>query len=283
MSVILSYIFYFIFASASPLQRRWLAKTKNPDNSGQIAFAFQTALVVSILSLVLPLFSDFKLSGSPSTLIFLTLSTGILGAGFYISSFIAQKHVEAGVSTLIANINTPITIFFSTLFLSEGLTLKQIIGTLILLFSIIIVSKQHKIGRFKFDRYFLLMVLSGIFLAFILVIDRALINTTGLVAGIILSFWSTCAFLGLATWLTKNKSNYSKEDIGTTGVLRFLQNMSWYVLVYLVGNLGVVSAVSTFKVVIMFVIAAIFLHEREDLSRKIFGSVVAVAGLLLMK
>jgi uncharacterized membrane protein len=55
------------------------------------------------------------------------------------------------------------------------------------------------------------------------------------------------------------------------------------ILLVVVGNLSVVSAVTTFKVVILFVATAVFLHEREDMPRKIFGSVVAVLGLLLMK
>ncbi|NTW14699.1 MAG: hypothetical protein HGA31_06790, partial [Candidatus Moranbacteria bacterium] len=55
------------------------------------------------------------------------------------------------------------------------------------------------------------------------------------------------------------------------------------VLLFAVGNLSLVSAVTTFKVVIIFVFAAIFLKEREDLTRKIIGSLVSVAGLLMMK
>jgi len=54
-------------------------------------------------------------------------------------------------------------------------------------------------------------------------------------------------------------------------------------LTYVVANLSVVSSVTTFKIVIMFVVAAIFLKEKDDLGRKIFGSLIAVAGLLLMK
>jgi hypothetical protein len=58
----LSYIFFFVAASASPLQRRWLATNKNKDNKGQIHFAFQITFVISILGLFLPFFEKFYIS-----------------------------------------------------------------------------------------------------------------------------------------------------------------------------------------------------------------------------
>ena len=64
MIIILAYIFYFIAASASPLQRRWLAKNKNPENTGQIHFAFQVAFITVVLSLLLPIFKPFYLEGN---------------------------------------------------------------------------------------------------------------------------------------------------------------------------------------------------------------------------
>lgn len=283
MLVFLSYIFYFIAASASPLQRRWLATKKNIDNKGQVHFAFQVTLITVILSLVLPFFSPFKLEGNGFYLVGLSLVCGIFGAGYFISSYMAQKHVEAGISTLVSNIYTPITIVLAMLFLNEGLTTIQIFGTILLLVGIAIVSKKHRIGKFKFDKYFMLMVLSGVMLGVCLVAERALMKITGFSAGTMLSWWAQCAFLGIATIITKNKSEYTKTDITITGILRFLQSLSWVILLFVVGNLSLVSAITTFKVIVIFIAAALFLKEREDLPIKILGSVVALAGLLLMK
>ncbi len=283
MTIFLSYIFYFIVASASPLQRRWLAKTKNAENTGQIHFAFQMSLVIVFLTLFIPFFEPLYFSGNPYYLILLSLVCGVFGAGVYITSFIAQKHVEAGVSSLVMNIYTPITIILSTILLHEGLTILQGAGTVLLLVGMIVVSKKHHIGRFRFDKYFLLLLSSGTLLAVLLVAERALVKMTGFSGSIFLSWWSTCLFLGLATLITRNKSEYSKKDIAITGTLKFLQNLSWVLLVYLVGNLSLVSAITTFKVVLMFVAGALLLNEKQDLPRKIIGSLIALAGLLLMK
>lgn len=283
MLVLLSYLFYFIAASASPLQRRWLATRKNSSNAGQIKFAFHVMLITVIFSFFLPIFNPFFLKGDVITLIVLTLISGLFGAGYFISFYTAQKYVEAGISTLVNNIYTPITIVLATLFLSEKLSTIQIFGTILLLVGMTIVSKQHRIGKFKFDKYFLLMVLSGIVLGVSLTAERALQKMTGFTAGTMMSWWSQCAFLGIATFIKNDKNEYTKKDITITGILRFLQSLSWVILIFVVGNLSLVSAITTFKIVLIFVAAAIFLKEREDLPRKIIGSLIAVAGLFLMK
>lgn len=283
MVILLSYIFYFIAASASPLQRRWLATKKDADSKEQVDFAFKVTLVTVVLSLLIPLFSPFKLDGNPYHLILLSLVCGVGGASFFAASFVAQKHVEAGISSVVTNIYTPITIVLASLLLNEGLTSIQIIGTVLLLIAMVIVSKKHRVGRFRFDQYFLLMLSAGVMLGATITAERALMNITGFTAGTLLSWWSQCAALGIAALITKSRHTYSRRDVLITGGLRFFQSLSWVIVLFVVGNLSVVSSVTTFKVVAVFLAAALFLKEREDLPRKIFGSVIAVMGLLLMK
>jgi uncharacterized membrane protein len=279
----LSYIFFFVAASASPLQRRWLATNKNKDNKGQIHFAFQITFVISILGLFLPFFEKFYISWNIFFIIGLSLICGITWGLYFIFSYISQKYVDAGVSTIVSNIYTPISIILATIFLNERLNYFQIIWTFLLLWGILIVSKKHKIWKFKFDKYFILMLLSWIFLWILITTERALQKMTGFTAGTMLSWWSTCLFLWIATLFSWEKSQYTKKDILITGVLRFFQSLSWVILVFVVWNLSLVSSITTFKVVIVFILWAIFLHERDDLKRKVFWSIIAVIGLLLMK
>jgi uncharacterized membrane protein len=285
MAIILAYIFYFVAASASPLQRRWLAKKKDATMSprGQISFAFHTVLILVLGSFFLPLIEPARITGDISKLIILPIICGFFGMWHFIFGYIAQRHVDAGVSSLVNNIYTPITIALSIMFLNEGLTGKQIVGTIILLVAMIIVAKKHRIGKFKFDKYFLMTVASGVMLGVLLVSERALQKTTGFSMGTMMSWGSQFLFLGLATWITKSKHTYTNKEVLTTGGLKFLQGLSWVTLVFIVGNLSVVSAVTTFKIVIVFILGALFLNEKEDLPRKILGSIIAVIGLLLMK
>jgi len=283
MLVFASYLFYFIAASASPIQRRWLATREDADSKSQIAFSFQVTFVIVVLSLLLPIFQPIYFHGTFFQLAGLTLLCGIFGAGFFVSSYISQKHVEAGITTLVSNVYTPVTIALATIFLNEKLTPIQIIGAALLLVGVLVVSKKHRTGKFAFDKYFLLMLASGVMLGVCLTAERALQKTTGFTAGTMLNWWAQCAVLGVVMLLTHSKSTYVKKDITITGILRFFQQLSWVILIFVVGNLSLVSAITTFKVVVIFIAAAVFLKEREDFWIKLLGSIIAVGGLLLMK
>lgn len=276
-----AYLFYFIAATIAPIQRRWLS-TRN-EGGNKIDLSFRVSLVAAAFVLILPLFSPFVLHGSYLTIALLLIVGGIGGIGYYVSYFTAQRHVEAGTTSVLGNIYTPITIVLSTLFLGEGLRGLQILGAVLLIVAAMIVSKKHRIGRITYDRYFWLMIFSGVSLSVLLVANRELMRVTGFTASTILSWWAICLGLGMLTLSVKSRTTYTKKDLIITGGLKFIQDLGWAILTYVVANLSVVSSVTTFKIVIMFIVAAIFLKEKDDLGRKIFGSLIAVAGLLLMK
>src|SRR3989344_6834783 len=98
MAILLSYLFYFVAASASPLQRRWLATQK--DGGGQIDFAFRVMFLTALGGLSLILFSPMQFHGSVLKLGLLSLVCAVFGASYFVSNYSAQKHVDAGVSTL---------------------------------------------------------------------------------------------------------------------------------------------------------------------------------------
>lgn len=281
MIIALAYLFYFVAATASPLQRRWLAVNRREES--QIALAFHTLLIISVCGLILLFFSPFSLHGNGFHIAMLSVVCAISGALFILGSYTAQKHVDAGVTNLVVNVYTPVSIILATLFLDEKLKGAQIIGTMLLLIAVVVVSKKHRLGRFKFDRYFLMMFLSGVMLGIAISAERGLMKTTGFTAGTLISWWSQCLALGILMLVTRSRTVYSIRDTLATGGLRFLQAISWVTLLNAVGNLSVVSSVTTFRVVTVFSAAAIWLHETEDMKRKIIGCLIALVGLLLMK
>jgi uncharacterized membrane protein len=281
--IILSYLFYFIVTSISPLQRRALAKRKNPEARDQIMLAFQVMVILTLGSLVLLFFNPLHFIGGSIKLIVLSTICGIFGMAYFILNYGAQKHVEAGVTNIITNVYTPLAILLSSIFLHEGLNKFELIGTLFLLAGMLVISEKHRISTFKFDRYFTEMVIGSICLGILLVAERALQLQTGLAGATLLSWGTQCFFLGLATFYTKSSHVYTKNEILLTGGLTLISSLSYVILVYVVGNLSFVVSVTNFKIVIVTILAAFFLNERDDLGRKILGSLLAVIGLLLMK
>ncbi|HET9850479.1 MAG TPA: DMT family transporter [Candidatus Saccharimonadales bacterium] len=230
MAEVLAYIFYFLSSTSSTLQRRELA-TRRTDDSGQIDFAFRVMFITFVLSAVLLVFKKPVLSQSPLALALLALVCGVSGAVSIASQYIAQRHVEAGVTTLVGNVYTPVSIILASLFLNEGLKTRQIFGTVILLGAVIMVSNKHRLSRWRFDRYFWLMVINGLALGFTLTAERALIKDNSLPVGTWISWGSQSLCLAIAALLAGTKSQYGVRDTATTGGLRFLQQVSWVILV----------------------------------------------------
>ena len=281
--IFLSYLLYFVTNAITPLQRRHVIAKKNPDPKEQIRFAFEVLGILFLGSFALPFLSPLYFQGSFFRLVALSLVCGVFGMGFFIISYVAQKHVEAGMSNLLVNVYVPVTVALSSVFLGEGLRGMQFLGAGLLFFSMIVISKKHRIGKFKFDKYFLSMMLGGVMLGVLLVAERALQKQTGLSAATMLSWGSQCFFLGLASLVSKSRHTYTAKEVWTTGGVQFMSSLSYVVLLFVAGNLSMVSTITTFKVVIVFVAAAVFLKEREDMPRKMIGSAIAVLGLLLMK
>lgn len=213
MTALFAYIFYFLAATASPLQRRALAVKKSISWKQQVSFAFHVQLWVTILgTLLLPLFSPI-LFGDIGVLRLLGLLAvcGICGALTITLNYIAQRHVDASVTSIVSNVYTPVTIVLATLFLGESLTNIQIFGTALLLCAVVIISKKHRTGRFTFDKYFLMMLASGVILAGVLIAERALQKELGLTSGTLLSWWSITIFMGVAAFLIKSPHTYTKK------------------------------------------------------------------------
>ena len=167
MAALLAYIFFFIAASVSPLQRRQLALKRDTDK-GQVDFAFRIMLITLVLSSILVFFKRPELNQSVLTVVLLASACGFFGATAIASQYIAQRHVEAGVTSLVSQIYTPIAIVLSTLLLHERLRPIQVLGTIILISSVFLVSNKHRLSKWRFDKYFMLMVLCGILMAFVL-------------------------------------------------------------------------------------------------------------------
>ncbi|OGL30456.1 hypothetical protein A3F37_01105 [Candidatus Saccharibacteria bacterium RIFCSPHIGHO2_12_FULL_41_12] len=281
MTAVLAYIFFFVAATVSPLQRRHQSRRTKTD---PIVLAAWTQAFVWVLGLSLLYKADISFSWSWH-LIFLNAGLFICGPLFFYLSYNSQKHVDATQSVVLSNIYTPVAIILAILFLSETLTLQQIMGAIILFIAMLIISIERATSQsFRFSKYSIYMLSSGVFLGIILFLEKATMNLIGNRVGIVVSWTAqTIGLLILAYALRGIHKLPTKREIFTSGALRYAQQLSYVTLLIVVGNLALVAAVTTFKIVFIFLGAFVFLHEKEHLYRKFFGVVIAIVGLLLMK
>jgi drug/metabolite transporter (DMT)-like permease len=283
LQILLAYLFYFVAATASPLQRRLQAKK---TQSNVLLLATQTQIVVCCLGLLLLIKPG---QGLGLTVSALPISFGIIlfGGLFHSLSYLSQKHVDAAQTSVISNIYTPVTILLAVLFLNDQFTTKQFFGTLILIVAVLLIAVDNITRRtLRISRYSFMMLASGSSLGVILFLEKLMMNMLGAGRGVFISW--VLQLIGLAIVskvfsknLIGNKPKF--REIALSSILRFAQQVSYVILLVVVGNLAVVSAVTTFKIVFVFAASYILLDERTHIKRKVVGSLLALIGLLLTK
>ena len=277
-------ILYFIISTASTLQRRLYAK-QTKVSPALVSFVSHT-LFVFPLGILYVLLSGENLEIPNITIILWSVLAAFLQAIFNVLSFKSQKEVDATQYTIIANIYTPITVIVSALLIHEGLTTLQYIGMAFLVIGAIVVSaKGFTTKTFRFDSYTLLATLSGVALGFALVAERSAIKLGGLAVYFLVGWGIQALIQFLIAWPERQqlKSLPGKEmkQIALMGILRFGQLFTFLVATKLAGNLALLSSLTTFKVVLVFVASFYILKEKDHLWRKVIGCILATVGLLL--
>ena len=197
---------------------------------------------------------------------------------------ITQKHIETAQYSVIRMLQVPISVVISTLFLGEALTLVQTVGMLSILAGVSIVSTGGKIPRLKhFGRYELLTIANSAFLGVYTVFNRYLIEQTSL--STLMVVWAGIEMIPLLATIIKRPTQMpAKSDIvlalgiGATAVLNIV---AFWLAVAIAGNVALVSSLSAFRVVAIFAGSYLILKEKNNLTPKIIGSLLAVVGLLL--
>ncbi len=197
---------------------------------------------------------------------------------------VTQKHIETAQYSVIRMLQVPSSVVISTLFLGEALTLMQTVGMLSILAGVSIVSTGGKIPRLMhFGRYELLTIANSAFLGVYTVFNRYLIEQTSL--STLMVVWAGIEMIPLLATIVKRPTQMPvKSDIvlalgiGATAVLNIV---AFWLAVAIAGNVALVSSLSAFRVVAIFAGSYLILKEKNNLTPKIIGSLLAVVGLLL--
>ena len=264
------------------LIRVFTQKTKLDAYSASFAITISTYIVglaYGLLRLEQPLLQGF----TPMAAL-LVFGVGMMQVFAGKIAVITQKHIETAQYSVIRMLQVPISVVISTLFLGEALTLVQTVGMLSILAGVSIVSTGGKIPRLKhFGRYELLTIANSAFLGVYTVFNRYLIEQTSL--STLMVVWAGIEMIPLLATIIKRPTQMpAKSDIvlalgiGATAVLNIV---AFWLAVAIAGNVALVSSLSAFRVVAIFAGSYLILKEKNNLTPKIIGSLLAVVGLLL--
>lgn len=224
------------------------------------------------------------LQGVTPALIFIVFIVGMLQVVSGRIAITTQKHIETAPYTVMRMIFVPVSILISTLMLGESLSLVQTIGMVSILIGVSVVSTGGRVPHFKhIGHYEALTLINSVFLGAYVVLGRYLIHETSLPT-LLIVFGGVELIPLIITLLKVPYTKPSRLDVSLAagiGIASAVHIVAFWLAVDLVGNVALVSSLSAFRIVTIFIGSHIILKEKSNLRQKVAGSLLATVGLLL--
>ena len=282
MFIFLMVLYFFANTAARLLVRKLTVTTKLDPYSASLAVMAPTYIIGAKYGLTQ--LDQPMLQGVTPLLIALALLVGVIQVISGKISMITQKHIETAPYTVIRMIFVPTSVLISTVLLGESLSLMQLTGMLSILAGATIVSTGGKLPHIKhLGRYEILTLLNSVFLGAYIIFSSYLIDQTSLATLMVL--FAGLEQLPLLTTVAKRplmkpSSLDLKISLGI-GLSSAIHIIAFWSAVAAIDNIALVSSLSAFRIVTIFIGSYIFLKEKSNLKQKLAGSALATAGLLL--
>lgn len=277
-------VLYFLFGTISYILRKRLADQMSGYNRlintvFYVCFLLPAAL---LLSLVFP----HNLNVGTTNVLFLLIGS-LIWPLFYIVSFRANKEVDVSIFTIISNISPVFTLIVAYPFLKERLTLLQLAGILLLIFSGILAAVSQLKTHFTVNRKgIFICLLSALILGVAVAYERFMLTRVDFGAYLIYGWGAQISWSVILT--TKDFKNVPKlfhkiqiqRIVLAWGAASALRSVT-FILALKLSSASLISAASDFLSVTILLAAYLYLRERQHLLYKWVAAFVGVIGLLL--
>lgn len=273
-----------VFGALTALYQRKISKKF--VSHAQVALAHNYLFFISPLGIIYALFNyHIELHLTPFIFLMLVLG-GILFAVNSITAYQANSHIEAGQFTVITNIYAVFTVIIAGLVLNEKITSNEIIGLVLILFSVVLVAARKTYTEtFVISKWTFWAIFSSLFLALAFITEKYLLTNMNVGTYMIFGWgFQTLAKLAFAFNTRHKLKDFDKKDhidLAVMGLLRALQGIMFVIALSQV-DVGLIASITSYKVILVFIGALVFLHEREHIYRRLGGSIIATIGLILL-
>ncbi len=262
-------------------QRFLLKDNKSDPIAYAVWFQFLTGILLSVYALI----HGFKL---PDNLLSLTpnlILVSVLYGLMSIFIFKALQQTEASIFTILFNSRVIITVLGAVILLNNPFTLKQVLGTVLILASVVAISfKKQKLQIKKGEIYSLL---AGTFLAL------GVINDSIILKSFDVATFSAIAFIipGIFIWLINPKSTgkilaLPKDKffpkIGLMGLIYGTAYLTYNFAYFSGQNAAQIAAIFPISSVITVLISMVLLKERQKMLIKLLAAIISFVGVLLV-
>ncbi len=269
------------YAIAVLLQRLLLKDSQ----SDPIAYSIVIPLCAGIILSVPLLWKDLALEKVPELWPNLILMVALYGAS-NVFTYNALKRTEASTFTILNASRALWSIGAAVLFLRENFSLRQAVGTGLVIVSVILISwKGQKIRLTKGEIFALLA-------AFAFGVE--FINDAYILQHLDVYFYLPIAFVlpSLAVWMVYPKATrqimklLQARSLSKAIVISVLYALSAITLflAYQVGrNAAQIAPINETSTILIVLLAMIFLSERDRLFQRLLAAGISFSGVLLIK
>lgn len=279
---------YFIANTTARLLVRVFSKnTKLNPYAANLLLQIPTYTGMLIFGIVT--LQDSIFAGVTSEIMLLMVLLGVAQVYFNKVTLIAQKHVETAPYMVLRQVSVPVSVLLSTIFLGETLDAKQIAGMFVIMSgTYLVASNGGKIKIKHFSRHELMTISYGVFLAFYTIFTRYVqiktsLSTVLIIGGLLEVIPSFVTTHKVSSKISLEKLNQKEVLLACLiGLFSAMHIVTFWMAVNYTQNIALVSSVSSFRIVTIFVGSYLLLNEKSDFKLKLAGTLVALVGLLLI-
>jgi uncharacterized membrane protein len=275
---------HLIFSAGFALVQR--SVSKQFISHAKVAVAFMYVFFVTPVGIVYALLNyDVSFNFSFLTWVFLVAS-GILFAIANITAYRSNAHIDAAQFAILTNLMAVFTVIIAAIFLSERMTLLQLLGVAVLVSTAALVSVRRTTERtFEISKWSLLAIFSALLAAAALTFEKHLLGQMNVGTYMIIGWgFQTLAMVVLAAGKWHTLKDFGRKGIiklSSLGILRSLQGIT-FVIAVSQADIGLLVSIVSYKSVLIFAGGILFLNEKSHLIIRLLGSILATVGLLLV-
>jgi len=271
---------------------RLLARDKKIAKAGLVITAAWFAILYAIGLVALPHMGPVDTSAFSSHWLQF-VGGGIAFSLMNVMIFYSMVYLEAAIGSIIGTVSAIFTVFGASLILHENLNHLQILGTWLLLISVVygMLSTRHAKNR-QVHRNLaigvLLSLVASVFYALASLNEKSLLNQIS-PGTYVLYGWGTQTVAAICLALLvqpKQLKVLLKPNVAgwtvVLGVLRAISGYSFIQSLVKSNNVGLMTVVANFKLILIILLGAWLLQERNKMKQKFIAAAGASVALAML-
>lgn len=273
-------LLYLVFATVFTQFYKITTKTLTKAGALTVLLEFMAGIII----LMLCPFFEMKFPTDISVYISLGLAIVFYAITDRLNTTV-RKEIEASTFSILKQISTVFMIVAGIIFFKEPFLWNKIIGAILIIFSNILIF--YKKGKFKFDKYVLLGVLSNLSFSIAMFLDVSIsenfnlpiyVAITLIVPAILIFIFDRIKFSEIKTEL----KNGNKEAMIITSITWGLSIFS-QLRAYQIGNVTTIAPLCALTVILNVLVGYVFLKEKDNLLKKIVAAIFVIISVILIK